>query len=189
MTMTVEHPPAASTIQTASGIYFDLLEPDTSMVDIRDIAHALARICRFTGHVRRHYSVAEHSLHASHWVPAPWAFAALMHDAHEAYVGDVAAPLKRLIPDYRRIEQRVEAVVRERFGLPPVFPHCVKQADLQMLATERAQLMPHDTLYWGLLEGVQPLTIDLEHGHSIDEIEHAFLERFHQLWPQSGPLE
>lgn len=95
------------TILLLSGEYFDLAEPEACAFQVSDIAHALGNICRFTGHTQRFYSVAEHSVICSHMVPPEDAMAALMHDAAEAFIGDVSSPLKSLLPDYKAVEQRV----------------------------------------------------------------------------------
>jgi hypothetical protein len=132
-------PPHA--ILTASGFYFDLAAPESAPVDVVDIAHALAHQCRFTGHVRRFYSVAEHSIHCSYLVPPEDALAALLHDAAEAYIGDVSKPLKSMLPDYQALEKRVESAVFAHFGLPAVLPESVKRADLMMLCMEQWDAM------------------------------------------------
>jgi len=129
------------TILLRSGEYFDFESPETSIITIGDISHALSNICRFTGHVRRFYSVAEHSVLTSYLVPPEDAFAALMHDAAEAVLGDVSKPLKRLLPDYRRIERRVERAIFTKFGLPIELPASVKDADREMLGIEQAACM------------------------------------------------
>jgi hypothetical protein len=146
------------TIQTSSGTYFDFIDPDSSEFTIEDIAHALAHICRFTGHVRTFYSVAQHCVLGSFLVPPEHARAFVLHDAAEAFLGDVSSPLKQLLPDYKGIEARVEAAVLKRFGLPPVLPLCIKAADLVMLATEKRDLMPRsDGPKWEVLQGYHPL--------------------------------
>ncbi len=96
-------------ILTRGGHYISLVNPDVSKLTIGDIAMALAYTCRFGGHTLGFYSVAQHSVLVSHVVPQPFAKAALLHDAAEAIVGDVPAPLKQLLPEFKRIEARIES--------------------------------------------------------------------------------
>lgn len=144
----------AHTISTANGGFFDFMNPDRSEFTIEDIAHALSHICRFTGHTSEFYSVAQHCVEASFLVPEQYALQALLHDAAEAFMGDMSTPLKRMIPAYKELERTVEAVVLGRFGLTLPLHPCVKEVDLLLLATERRDLMPHCTAEWGMLEGV-----------------------------------
>jgi uncharacterized protein len=133
------------TILTHSGQIFNLLDPAHSPIDINDIAHALSHLCRFTGHTREFYSVAQHSVHVSHLCHPANALAGLLHDAAEAYVGDVSSPLKSLLPEYRIIENRIQAAINCKFGAGPFTSaerDDVKHCDLVMLATERRDLMP-----------------------------------------------
>jgi hypothetical protein len=148
------------TILLASGNYFDFLAPDQSEFTIEDIAHGLSHICRFAGHCERFYSVAQHSVHVSELVPPEHAFAGLMHDAAEALVGDVAKPLKDLLPDYRALEKRIEAAVFERFGVPQPMPAAVKEIDVVMLATEQRQLMRNRD-DWNYTRGREPAAITI----------------------------
>lgn len=178
------------TILTASGISLHLTDPRPEQICIADIAHALAHLCRFTGHTRVFYSVAQHSVHASYLVPPEHALAALLHDAAEAYIGDVATPLKALLPDYHAIERRMEATVRAAFGLPAQLPDCVKLADLTLLATERRDLMPDTPEEWLSIKGLVPLS-----GRLIPlkppVAQTLFLQRFADLTqtPSSAPQE
>lgn len=167
------------TILTASGHYFDFRAPEASRFGILDIAHALSNLCRFTGHTARFYSVAEHCVHASRIVPPADAFAALMHDAAEAFLGDVSRPLKSLLPDYMALERHVEAVVLARFGLPPTLPHSVKLADRAMLLAEQRQAL-RNADRWPDFDGTAPANVTL-HFWQPDDARHHFLARFVEL--------
>ncbi|HAF5811207.1 TPA: HD family hydrolase, partial [Salmonella enterica] len=101
-----------SFIQTLSGKQFDYLSATIDDIDIEDIAVALSNICRFSGHLPKFYSVAQHSVLCSQLVSPEFAFEALMHDAAEAYCQDIPAPLKALLPDYREIEKRTDQLIR-----------------------------------------------------------------------------
>jgi hypothetical protein len=146
-------------IQTQSGSYFNFLHPELSEFTIEDIACALSKLCRFTGHTRVFYSVAQHSVMVSNLVPPQDALAGLLHDASEAFLNDINSPLKQLLTQYKEIEKRVESVIMRNFGLPETLPTSVKTADLIMLATEKRDLMPGciDS-HWEIIRGVEPMS-------------------------------
>ncbi|EKN01099.1 YfbR-like 5'-deoxynucleotidase [Acidocella sp. MX-AZ02] len=148
-------------ILTATGVYFSLVRPDPDDIRIEDIAHALANTCRFAGHCQPFYSVAEHSVRVAlcSRVPSWLKFDALMHDAAEAYLGDIPTPLKRLVPEFREVERRIEDAIEARFGCHQIHHELVKAADLALLATERRDLMPAaDNGEWEVtLSGIDPL--------------------------------
>src|SRR5882724_1665273 len=131
-------------ILTYTGLKFNHLNSQPEMVCKEDIAHALSMICRWTGHTRFHYSVAQHSVYASRICAPEFAFDALMHDSSEAYLGDMNRPLKHFTaagPAYREIEEKVEQVIFKKFGVRFPLSEEVKVVDTQMLYAERAQLM------------------------------------------------
>ncbi|MNK09937.1 hypothetical protein D3C87_279460 [compost metagenome] len=136
-----------------SGRNFDLVNPEKSTLTIQDVAHALSNTCRFNGHCDRFYSVAEHSVMVSYLIEQEFAFDGLMHDISEAVLGDVSTPLKKLLPDYHVIEDRVEASLFKRYGIAyPLIPQ-VKKADLTALAIEKRDLMPRSG-EWPVLNGI-----------------------------------
>lgn len=140
--------PTRSRMCLRSGTYFDLVDPKPEMVNLEDIAHALSMINRYGGHTCYHYSVAEHSVIMSYIVPPLFAKEALLHDAHEAFVGDMIAPLKALCPDYAALEQRVGTVVAARFGLPQAMSPEVRHADRQMVRLEQRFAMENADAPW-----------------------------------------
>ena len=141
-------------IQTYSGYKFDFVNLDTNVICIRDIAHALSNICRYTGHTNEFYSVAQHSVLASYIVPEEDALSGLLHDATEAYLSDISKPLKLLLPEYNALEDRIWLKIAERFNLPAVLPITVKQADIILLATEKRDLLGDEPDDWGIIKDV-----------------------------------
>lgn len=137
-------------IQTASGGRFYPLNPRVQDINIEDIAAALSKVCRFSGHCSGFYSVAEHSVLVKTLLSGRtddpdilmWG---LMHDASEAYIADIASPLKQQpgFKFYRDMELGVMQAVCTRFGLDPAEPPVVKECDQLALAIEARDLMPH----------------------------------------------
>lgn len=146
-----------SYISTYLGHRFFPLEPRIDQIHIEDIAHGLAYTCRFNGQTTEFYSVAQHSLMVCDLVAEEHKLAALLHDAAEAYLGDMVKPLKRLLPEFAEIEHRVSAIIAETFSIPESDYAAIKRADLIALATEKRDLMPHSTEPWLELLGHDPL--------------------------------
>lgn len=142
-------------IRTASGGRFTFENPSPGEVQLEDIAQALSMQCRFNGHCPEFYSVAEHSVLVARLFKihngSAESVSALLHDAAEAYVGDLVAPLKRLLPEYDRYEARANVAIAARFGLPVGFADdaYVKRMDRLALAIECAALFGIDPEEWG----------------------------------------
>lgn len=180
-------------ILTYTGRKFWPLAPDPAAVSLEDIAHALSNVCRFTGHVSRFYSVAEHSVRVSmvaeaiaekagadeehRKMVARWG---LMHDASEAYLADIASPIKHtpVFELYRQAEAALMLVITRACGLPDVEPDEVKQADGILLASEAKELIGvHPD--WKLPFAPDPLHVGL--GWSPQFAESQFLARYRAL--------
>ncbi len=149
--------PLTSYISTFLGNRFFPSEPRIDGIAIEDIAHGLAYQCRFNGQTRTFYSVAQHSLMVASLLPRELGRAALLHDAAEAYLGDMVKPLKLLMPDFNRIESAVTDLIAAHFGVDFSDYGRIKQADLVALATEKRDLMPNSTEAWSYLAGIEPL--------------------------------
>ena len=147
-------------MQTFTGKAFWPLDPRADEIDPVDIAHALSMLCRYGGHVKRFYSVAEHCVLMSHAVSPENALAALLHDATEAYMVDLPRPVKRHLPDYAVYEDALAVVIAERFGTSATMPAEVKEADNRILLNERDALMATPPRPWGL-DGLEPLPVQI----------------------------
>lgn len=110
------------------------------MVNLEDIAHSLSQLCRYGGHCNHFYSVAEHSVRLSETVDPR---EALLHDATEAYLGDVVSPLKSMLTEYRMLEDHIRRVIALRFGLAERVPGVVALADRTIRQWEVAQLFSY----------------------------------------------
>ncbi|ARF50630.1 hypothetical protein [Pantoea stewartii] len=178
-----------SFIMTFTGKHIDFRNISENSFSIEDIATALSNTCRFAGHLENFYSVAQHSVHCSELVAPELAFEALMHDAAEAYLGDVTAPLKALLPDYRRIEKQVETAIRQKYKLPQQQTPAVKRADLIMLATERRDFGMDDGTPWVMLDGIAPASFVIE-PMPPRQAKALFIKQFFKLGGLSNiPLE
>lgn len=130
-------------IQTFTGRHFYPFNPKAEDIDIIDIAHSLSMQCRFTGHVNKFMSVAQHSLLVSDLCPMPDKLYGLLHDASEAYLTDVARPVKHH-PNfslYRVAEAQIMDKVWEHFGMSKEVPESVHVADEMALSIEARCLM------------------------------------------------
>jgi len=185
-----------TSIQTFTGIFFDPFNPRVEDVRIEDIAHALTMQCRFSGHVRKRWSVAQHSLMVSDLCPPGLRLEGLLHDAAEAYVIDLPRPLKNAsgFERYREIESDVYHAIAKRFGLafPMAMAHKakIKTADDIILWAEAYALL-HGTKEWS--KDKMPPDIDMDQFNPLvqaiknaspptdDYIKEEFLRTFYAL--------
>lgn len=164
-------------LQSHSGKILDAENPTPEMIDIQDIAHALSMVCRYGGHCRDFYSVAEHSVHVmrlgqmhptmmsitAHW--AKRSLALLLHDAAEAYMGDIMTPNKILLaPKSHELENKWLTAIEKKFGLEGqlIDPEpLVKDCDLTVLTVEVVSLFVKvDPVWWEHFH--RPTRIQLE---------------------------
>lgn len=176
---------AGAWVATYTGRQFWPLDVRPEDLVLDDIAHALALQCRFNGHVREFYSVAEHSVRVS-WVleqggqPVEIQLWGLLHDAPEAYIGDMVRPLKKSpgMEAYCRVDDEMLAVVAERFGLSLPVPAAVWQADDALLHAEARDLLNPCPDRWWSDAHAHPVKIAPV---SPGSAEFMFVERFTQL--------
>lgn len=172
-------------VSTKSGRRVSLLNPSPSQIVIGDIAHSLAHQCRFNGHTNKFYSVAQHSVLVASILPRELRLAGLLHDATEAYLGDVVQPLKDLLPEYQSIEANFCEVLGARFGVNLQHNDVIRHADLVLLATERRDLMPMDTADWSSIAGITPLRRTIN-PKSPEAASAQFMEMFFMLTNQKN---
>lgn len=131
-------------IFTYTGKKVHIFDPRPEEFDIRDIAHGLAFNCRFSGHTRKYYSVAEHSVIMAMFSSSlDVGLHCLLHDASEAYLRDLASPIKRQMPEYKLVENRLQRAILEAFGLDPASPNAeVHELDERAFWAEVKHLMP-----------------------------------------------
>jgi len=166
-------------IHTFSGIAFDLLNPQPEMILIEDIAHSLSLINRFNGAALFPYSVAQHSLYVASLLPPELKLHGLLHDAAEAYIGDMVSPLKKIMTQYKIVEERISKVVAVVFGLAYPEPREVKEADLAMLSAEREQVLLPSYGPW-YKDFPVPAQIDIE-VMTWDRVHRMFLSQLYTL--------
>lgn len=147
--------------QTYQGFKFHVIDPHIGDVDIDDIAHALSFTCRYGGHCREFYSVAQHSIYVEQMLSERWpdtpllSLQGLLHDAAEAYVGDMKRPIKDHMPTFQAIESNVNKVIHEALGVPLPSEHwerLIKYADNAVLMAERRDIMNHFNQDWDIKE-------------------------------------
>ena len=190
--------PGRGWMQTFTGRQFYPLAPRAEDIAIEDVAHGLAMTCRYGGHTKHFYSVAEHCVLVSRHVPPEFAREGLLHDTAEAYIGDMVRPLKYqdAMLEFRKAEAAIERCVAERFALrtDPEALAAVKEIDDRILVDEISALMPRPELYLnpggdgkgGTLGKLAPLGAEIL-GYTPERAEVLFLLRFYELFPEHRP--
>ncbi len=178
-------------IQTFSGKKVDLLHPDPDQITIEDIAHALSNLCRFTGHVLPFYSVAQHCIEMSWLVAQPsLKLTALLHDAAEAYIGDVSSPVKRYLSvessAFSDLSTRLQNTIYTKYNCVPdkATEKLIKQVDSVLLIAERDGLMNAADTPWleedeGLAELMSIYNPVINDCYSSKKAKSLFLQEFH----------
>lgn len=174
----------SSEIVTYTGRVVDPLNLRPEQVNVIDIAHSLSNQCRFTGHVREFYSVGQHSVLCAEFArdtrgTPEHQLTLLLHDGSETYLSDLARPVKHaagLGDTYRFIENAIQAVVAERFGLVYPFPEYVHKFDNALLLREQQDLMPRFRHIESKLVYDKPIT-----GWAPGEAKERFLALYTEL--------
>lgn len=178
-------------ITTFTGKKFHLFDPQLDEICIEDIAHALSLICRFGGHLPEHYSVAQHSVLVSQLVTENLRLEGLLHDAEEAYIGDMVRPLKLEMPEFNVVTRNIQSKIIDKFKLFNslyALDIDVKNADNQALFLEKrelfhvAKLKIWDLAFLDAHESKTPLPdVHLSYMHP-KIAETQFLSVFHSEW-------
>lgn len=166
-----------TTIRTWKRYLFNFEQPKPGMIDLKEIAHSLSKLCRFTGHNDIFYSVAQHSIEVARMCPPKYAMWGLLHDAAEAYMNDVNAPLKHLINGrYNEIETNILYTVHQRWYNHLVWPipKMVKIVDRMMANTEAEQHCGLPKGQWGDSFDIRLTKIFVP----FEEVEAQFIEAF-----------
>jgi hypothetical protein len=159
----------SNTIKVAAGHYVDLANPDPITIDLTSIAAALGKICRFGGQCPRFYSVAEHCVHAARLAyecgeSEEAVKAVLLHDAAEAYIGDMVKPLKIMLSQYSEVEQRIERAIQKRFGVDFATHHeAIKTYDRAIFKAEKVAMWPTDAEIWPGFDNIEDRDVALEY--------------------------
>ena len=128
-------------IRTYSGKKFYVFNPKQKDIVIEDIAHSLSLMCRFTGHTEELYSVGQHSLLVMELCPDEDKLEGLTHDFPEAYITDIATPVKRKMPNYKEWENNLHVAIAKKFHLRFPMPKIIKEIDHEVFNMEWAYLM------------------------------------------------
>jgi len=189
-TVSEEESKMDATIDTISGRIFNYNDIRPEDISIFDIAHSLSNICRFTGHLRDFYSVAQHSVLVSDaQTTLAEKRAGLLHDATEAYVNDLPSPMKSGVDlgDYKTLEDRIHAVINEKYKVNDGMTPNIKKADIKALLTEKRDLVDND-IVWEWAEGMDTFK-DTIIPLPPKEAKKLFMRRVNQLFPDEVMVE
>ena len=168
-------------IETYLGKKFHFLDPDPDDIDMEDIAHSLSMQCRYTGHSKYFYSIAEHSMIVADLCDEENALWGLLHDASEAYLTDLASPIKQFLPEYKKMEKVLMDAIATKFGLELTMPEDVHICDRMALLVEAKELMFSAGEGWLVNDGtihVPEIKLDL---YDPTTAKKKFLETFEEL--------
>ncbi len=169
-------------IETFTGRHFYFLDPTDDMIDIEDIAHALSMQCRFTGHTSDFYSVAEHCVHVSYL--AKDQLQGLLHDASEAYLTDVASPVKPYLQNYKAMEETIMSAVATKFGFDWPMSTDTHDADRTQLKAEARALLKSKGQDWVANFPTRRVRGRTPRCYRPQDARRYFLERYYELQAQ-----
>jgi len=162
-------------ILTNAGKHFNFEAPNAKDISIHDIALSLSRTCRYNGHCNRFYSVTDHILNGREHIDPKLLKYWDLHDAEEAYIGDIPTPLKKMLgPEFKAVQQAVHKAICERFDLNPDFAPEVKENDLRMLLAEREVLFEakHLAEPWNIDYSIKLDDLEIPYEHVVIKHRH-----------------
>ncbi len=172
-----------TTFPSVSQRNIDLQNPSPDMFTIYDIAAGLSKICRFAGQIQYFYSVAQHSVIVSRLAPPELKMVALLHDAAEAYLGDVVKPLKNLLGQaYTDIEESFERAIFERFDLDFNDIAKVKRYDLEAYDAEHDYMRKGRSMAWHTLHQKVNMTMEQYRLWLPAQAEAGFISEYNNLF-------
>lgn len=172
--------PTTAFVRTRSEVNFDLLNPTPDMICIEDIAWHLTNTTRYNGACSFPYSVAQHSLYVCNVLPKELQLSGLLHDATETYIGDVVSPLKKLLPTYKEIENRIAQAICEKFQIECPRPEEVEHADKAVMASEYQQILGWTDLL-DKPDAPKPVDALCIEKMGFDAVYDAFVAKFFEL--------
>lgn len=192
--------PIGNWLQTYTGKRVYPLSLTSDQIDIIDIAHSLSLTCRFNGHVREFYSVAQHCYLMSQIVPKEYAFAALMHDACETYTSDIPHPIKSQVHVavidtktelgillWDEWETGILKIIFNKYGIPIDYLDKIKEPDRRLCVTEEVALFDSVTdeelIMWPPYKNVDIVSCPAR------SAEIMFLDRFKELNKQNATIQ